>query len=605
MLLPNLQAKSKYRESTDAWAGYNHNLRIGEGEMFDMRNLTSDDVPVLAARRPRGIYAAPANAQGLIAKDALCYVDGEDFVINEYRVNMGLSTRPEDCPKKMTSMGAYVLIMPDKKYINTADLTDFGSIEAEVTTTEPVTFTLARVDGSDISADIISPVAPEEPDDGMHWIDTSSTPHVLKTWSAASAMWVSVVVTYIRIQSPNLGKAFGQYDGVTITGLKDTELIDAETGETIENEDINAIDGSFAIWEKGDDFIVIIGMLDQSATIRNPVSIARRMPLMDFIIERDNRIWGCRYGKNLDGEVVNEIYASKLGDFKNWFCFMGLSTDSYIASVGSDGRFTGAAHYKDYALFWKEDMLHKVYGSQPSNFSVQAIPCRGVMLGAEGSLATVNETLFYQSRTGICAYEGALPVEISAPLGGIAYTGGIGGGHGNKYYICMMDSGQTWHLFVYDAAKGMWHKEDNTHAMCFCSARNELYFIDTADGKIKTVLGSGDPGEESVEWMAETGDIGINYPDSKHLSKIDIRTRMDEGSKMNIFIQYDSCSIWLPICELQCKSLRSFDIPVRIRKCDHLRLRIEGSGTMKLYSMVRTMEYGSTKDDGVGKVLWP
>ena len=40
------------------------------------------------------------------------------------------------------------------------------------------------------------------------------------------------------------------------------------------------------------------------------------------------------------GEAVNEIYASKLGDFRNWRCFEGLSTDSYAAARGSDGAFT-------------------------------------------------------------------------------------------------------------------------------------------------------------------------------------------------------------------------------------------------------------------------
>ena len=62
------------------------------------------------------------------------------------------------------------------------------------------------------------------------------------------------------------------------------------------------------------------------------------------MIECGNRLWGCKYGL-VDGETVNEIYASKLGDFKNWNCFAGLSTDSYAAARGSDGPFTGAADY--------------------------------------------------------------------------------------------------------------------------------------------------------------------------------------------------------------------------------------------------------------------
>ena len=110
----------------DTFKGYNHNLRISDGEFFDMKNLTSDYYPILSPRGNRGVYASPASPQGLISKDSLCYVDGAYFVMNEYRIDMGLN----DEPKQLISMGAYVIIMPDKKYINTQDLTDYGNIEA-------------------------------------------------------------------------------------------------------------------------------------------------------------------------------------------------------------------------------------------------------------------------------------------------------------------------------------------------------------------------------------------------------------------------------------------------------------------------------------------
>ena len=109
------------------------------------------------------------------------------------------------------------------------------------------------------------------------------------------------------------------------------------------------------IWGKGDDYIVVIGILDTTQTISNSITIERRMPSMDFVTESENRLWGCRYGTANNGEVVNEIYSSKLGDFKNWNCFMGLSTDSYVASCGTDGQFTGAITHLGYPLFFKEN----------------------------------------------------------------------------------------------------------------------------------------------------------------------------------------------------------------------------------------------------------
>ena len=59
-----------------------------------------------------------------------------------------------------------------------------------------------------------------------------------------------------------------------------------------------------------------------------------------------------------------------LGDFRNWQCFMGLSTDSYYGNLGTDGKFTGAITHMGYPLFFKENCLHKVYGDYPAQFQM-------------------------------------------------------------------------------------------------------------------------------------------------------------------------------------------------------------------------------------------
>ena len=128
MKYPTLPVGNSSRQIVEYFKGYNHNLRIGYGEFFDMKNMTSDYYPVLSPRGKRGFYVKPASPQGLIAKDAICYVDGRDFVMGEYRIDMDLSTAEEDCPKQLISMGAYVIIMPDRKYINTMDVTDRKSV---------------------------------------------------------------------------------------------------------------------------------------------------------------------------------------------------------------------------------------------------------------------------------------------------------------------------------------------------------------------------------------------------------------------------------------------------------------------------------------------
>lgn len=583
MKYPTLKEQDSSRQMVDAFKGYNHNLRIGDGEFFDMKNMTSDHYPVLSPRKNRGVYASTTSPNGLIAKDALCYVDGSKFVINEYEVDMSLN----DESKQLISMGAYVIIMPDKKWINTIDRT-FGNIEAHFDNEESgldVTFSLCTIDGADRTVKYHGENEPNETDNPDLenldlWIDESSTPHTLKQYSKSSKAWVQVPTTYIKISCQGIGKAFEQYDGVTISGIKADEL-----------QDLNA---SMVIWAKGDDYIVVVGILDQG--ISQPVdigaiSVDRKMPSMDFVIESENRLWGCKYGEANNGEVVNEIYASKLGDFKNWDCRMNISTDSYTASCGTDGQFTGAITHLGYPLFFKENCVHKVYGNYPANFQIQTTACRGVQKGCEKSLAIVNETLFYKARNAVCAYDGSLPTEVSYALGNEAYSEAVGGSHGNKYYISMKDVYGEHNLFVYDISKGMWHKEDDIQVDCFCSCRGELYAI--SNGEIITMLGSGTTDTKPVEWMVETGEIGITSPDMKYISRITIRMAMDIGAEVGIYAQYDMSDAWECQCVLTSTNLRSFSIPIRPRRCDYMKLRIEGVGGARIYSFTKTIEQGS------------
>ena len=590
MEYPTLNVKAKSRQMSDAFLGYNHNLRIGENEFYDMKNMTSDFYPVLSPRKQRGVYASPTSPTGLIAKDSLCYVDGSAFVMNQYRYEMGLS----DGPKQLVSMGANVIILPDKKYFNTQKLSH-GDIEAHVTTSGTVLFELCTVDGAAYENATIQPSEPANPSNQDLWIDTSSTPHTLKQYASTSATWVAIATTYVKITASGsgIGKIFNQYDGVTISGITGAGMSDMNSSTTI--------------WSADGDSIVVTGIIDVIAAQDTPICISRWMPNFDFLTESNNRLWGCFYGfpykgktYNIDKgitedvygeEAVNELYACKLGDFTNWNAFLGLATDSYAVSVGTDGQFTGAVTHLGYPCFFKENVLHKVYGDYPANYRVQDTACRGVQKGCEKSLAIVNEILFYKARSGVCAYDGSLPGEVSSQLGNELYSKAVGGSHRNKYYICMMDTAGEYHLFVYDTAKGMWHKEDNIKAECFCTCDDELYAI--AGGKILAMLGSGTKEETPVEWMVQTGELGLSSPDMKYISRMNVRMSMEIGARAEFYIQYELNDAWHHICTMVGSSLRSFSVPIRPKRCDHMRLKILGKGEAKIYSITKTIEQGS------------
>lgn len=168
MEFPVLEQGRLSRENQTAFGGYNAGARIGSGEFSAMENLGSDACPLLATRPLRGICASPAACGGLIAKDSLCWVDGSKFVVNGYETELHLTPGQ----KQLVSMGAYVVIFPDKKYINTADLSDSGSLEAEYSAAA-VRFTPADASGEPLIPGYIQSEEPQEPENGALWLDLS------------------------------------------------------------------------------------------------------------------------------------------------------------------------------------------------------------------------------------------------------------------------------------------------------------------------------------------------------------------------------------------------------------------------------------------------
>ena len=594
LFAPTISETYTYQQVTEIFRGYNHNLKIEDGEFYEMENLTSSYYPLLANRAKRGKVAELAKPGGLLAKAKLAYIDGAKLFydgadLTSYIQDAGfaISTDESMLPKNLISMGAYILIFPDKLYINTENYTDCGGIEAAFSTApnSEVVYTICKVDGSEYAQPVIGGSAPENPDNGSLWIDTSSSKHALKQYSSTSSMWVDVPTVYTKIAYAGIGKSFKQFDGVNIEGCHSEEASIAEQ--------IEALNGSKIIYEKGDDFIIVIGLLDQTYTQSSgSVTVSRKMPEMDFITEAENRLWGCKYGL-VNGETVNEIYCCALGDFKNWNQFLQLSTDSYVASVGSDGPWTGAATHLGYPIFFKENYMHKVYISSSGAHQIADTACRGVQKGSHNSLVVVNERLFYKSVTDICVYDGSLPSSVSPQLGTERYFDAVGGVIGDKYYVSMRDSAGSWHMFVYDTAKGFWHREDSTHAMYFARCNGELYYIDADKGLLICTGGSQGEPEETIRWSCTTGLQGYTTVEQKYVSRFNLRMKLPIGSQADIYIQYDSDGTWHHSGHIEGVGTKTFMLPIRPRRCDHFMVRIEGRGEIRLYSIAKILEQGS------------
>lgn len=562
------------RDMIRFFRGYNHQLYINDSEWYDMKNMTSSYYPVLSPRDKRmhiAHYEAP-DLHGLFPKSRLLWVMGTQLYYNGAIVGT-----VSDTDKQFVSMGALVLIFPDKKVFNTSTL-ELSNMEVSWETVGNTVYKLAKIDGT--IYENIATTEPEDPSDGDLWMDTSTTPHVLKQWSSYGEMWVEIPSTYIRIESTGIGAAFNQYDGIKIS-----------------DSSVTSLNAANIIQAKGDNYIVVTGLIDEMVTQTTPMHVTREVPDMDFLTEHNNRVWGCSSAKH-------EIYCCKLGDPYNWNAFEGLSTDSYAATIGSDGDFTGAITYGNYVLFFKSDKVHFVQGDRPANFVIGEKTLRGVEKGSEKSLAIVDEILFYKSADGVVAYTGSLPDGLYDAFGGVRYKNAVGGGVRSKYFISMQSTeDDSWHLFVYDSKRGMWHREDDLHIKYFAKYDNDLFYFD-ADDNFGTMFGTlghdnslyveGQTAKEGdIDWYVETGNIGMESPDQKTVSRFIVRLKADPGTQITVSMQYDSSGLWENKRTVTSHTLTSFNIPLIPRRCDHMRIRIEGTGECKIFSISKETEQGS------------
>ncbi|MCQ2300031.1 MAG: hypothetical protein MJZ81_07915 [Bacteroidales bacterium] len=590
--LPNLTQTQQQTLMTSTFLGLNRNEVTNDGEMADMENLTCDSYPVLASRKKRGYVERLINPGGILGKDVLCKVDDGRVYVGDHRVEgVQVSMAADMMPKQLVSMGAYLCIWPDKVYVNTADLSDAGRMDARWEQPDACTVQVmqCRLDGTAYSSDeiIVSDTAPEDPAGGQLWVDTSVGPHQLKQWASASNEWVQVATTYVRIQCTenyNIGQQFNVYDTVKLEGMEYNG--DPDIGEQIEYLNSDAI-----IYARDEDYIVVAGIVDRAVTLTGKMTVRRDIPDMDYICENNNRLWGCFYGMR-DGVVLNEIYASKLGDFRNWNSLMGLSTDSYTVSVGTDGKFTGACTLRGYPTFFKENCIHKIGGQTPSTFTMNTTMCRGVQEGSERSLQIVGEQLFYKGRTEVMMYDGSMPVSISSALGSAVYHDAVGGAFGNKYYLSMRE-GRKWHLYTYDLNKQLWMREDDLHAMCFTALDDELYAIDADTRQLLAMRGSEGNLEPSIQWQAVFGVFGYQYEQQKYLSRFNLRMRCDPGTVVDLYIQYDSDGIWHRCGSIIGRNTNTFMVPVIPRRCDHCQIKLVGTGDARVFSLARVLEVGS------------
>ncbi len=277
-------------------------------------------------------------------------------------------------------------------------------------------------------------------------------------------------------------------------------------------------------------------------------------------------------------------------------------------TVGSDGAFTGAATCMGYALFFKENTLHKLYGSKPSDFQLSSLRCRGVAKNAARSLCVLNETLYYLSPDGVMAWDGSLPTKVSGGAGRRqslpTCKAAVGGALDGRYYLHLVPGSSAAAAGLRYRDRGSGSEED----VCSCdmtSTGGQLYLW---DGQ---ALWAADPTREP-DWQS-TDSVENGHPlraghrrcragrtEQRYLSRLTLRLDAERTSTVEVAVSYDG-GAWETVASLAAQgSRRSFDLPFVPRRCGSLRLRLRGKGQITLRGLVRTIAPAKGKIMGGG-----
>lgn len=509
-------------------------------------------------------------------------------------------------PKRLVSMGAWVLIWPDKVYVNAVNLgngdemvegVDYGNLEKSYDTDEymvegvPISIDIqpCKPDGTLFSDLTNSNTAPADPEDGDYWRDISNFPYEIKQWNAELNMW-NTIESLVRIHCQGISGRFEIGDSVRIACYE----YSGGVSEKIGGQDLYCTVKNVLTGGNGGIVVnnIYVNKAHHTVTNLSRVTVQTVVPEMDYVVECGNRLWGCFYGEK-DGEHINEIYACKLGDFRNWNCFAGISTDSYTASRGADGKFTGAAVLNGNPLFFRERSFEKVFPSSTGAHQITTVNYPGIQDGSDRSTAIIESTLYYKGIDGIYAYTGTVPRMISSALGNAAYFDGVAAPLGRKYYISMHDAEGYDNVFVFDTSLNLWHREDGAGFVWAEEFKDSIYFLDRNNRAANTQRIGAVHDCKDVPWSFETGIIGLSSPDQKRISRLVLRFKMELGARAKVYVQYNSDGHWHYKTELHGNGLHTTTYPIVPIRCDHMRIRMTGIGGMELYSMTYSTETGS------------
>lgn len=552
-------------ESAEVFGGIDRSNGTPLGYWQELVGMDFTAYPALRTCKPFSYKELPDGITGYMFKNGkIVYTKADGIYIDGKKTGIELSTGE----KQLVGMGAYILILPDEALINTAD--------------DPISVTFPtrhKLDGSLFEYNQ-NQTRPSVSIFKRLYIDVAKDSAELSYYNDGDQ---------VRIAYSYGGKK--KYLTAKIKSISEESY--TSSGCVSVNLDTSLYNDTHYFYTEGrrmESFRVVC--------IKNAV-ISKPFPAMDFVVEHNNRLWGCSSGNH-------EIYCSKLGSAVEWGNYDGISTDAWAATIGSDGDFTGACVYADSVLFFKENCVHIVYGTKASNFTVSTIRLRGVQKESGGSLCISGGLLYYKAPEGVYCFNGSAAQRIDSKLGGDISETAVMTADGR--YIVMAASDGT--VYFYDKRYLAWY-ERRLDNVCSAHEINGILYAVTKDGNGKMnlvrLVGTEDDFKMQSEnsFEAVSGNIGRGkvYGIYKKLraymlhggnvgkaTEISMYVSSDRGEWKKVFVSNGT----------ENDSERIITAPMIPLRCRTLKIKISGKVSNETYLLLYGIYLDSEKGSEIG-----
>ena len=533
MKLPEMRFGDRISKSVQVkFGGLNHTQGAGDGELWDMMNLTSDHFPLLASRARRLTYLSLSDAGGLFSWDGLCWVDGDGLFYRGERVG-GVAPGV----KSFAAIGAFIIVLPDKVFYNTFS-GEFGALES-VWTGDEVTFTNGVL--FDEAADANALQA-----EGV-------------TWS----------------------EFFRAGDAVTISGCEDHP-------ENNKTAVIRGMDGDRLFFYEFC-FVLDGAGRDEPYSEAGELSVKRAVPDLLYLCENDNRLWGCDsttiYASKLGDPFNWNVYDGLDTDS------YAVDTGSAGPFTGAVSFLGYPVFFKEENIYKVYGSAPSNFEVMPSATLGVAQGCAGSLGIAGETLFYLSRVGVMAYSGGIPQPVGdVFGVErfsaAAAGSDGLKYYISMRG-EDDEWQLYVYDTLRgLWHIEDYLHATHFAKWNGNLYCLDESGVIRIL--------GIASDPPACESAEDEVEWRIEFADFTQGEPNKKGVSKVQIRLELDAFAHADIFMLFDSGGVWQRVGGVLASNVkRSYYLPIVPRRADHFRLCIEGEGGVRVQSLAIEFYKGS------------